>query len=231
MGGRGTRPEPGTPGRPVPQAFCPAGRRRAAVRGQLPALPSGGGAFRPGRPAPENHGIALRDCSNYPGLENGGWFRAGVRTPEEHALLAEALRAELKGGGPAILRKLPKPALMIQGTCSDAGKSVLTAALCRIFLQDGHRVAPFKAQNMALNSGVTALGEEMGRAQMVQAQACRIDPDARMNPILLKPHSNTGSQVIVMGRAVGHMEAREYLRQKALLAGRAPGVRFPGGRV
>ena len=103
---------------------------------------------------------------------------------------------------------------MIQGTCSDAGKSVLTAALCRIFLQDGHRVAPFKAQNMALNSGVTALGEEMGRAQMVQAQACRIDPDARMNPILLKPHSNTGSQVIVLGRAVGHMEAREYFTAK-----------------
>ncbi|MFR4222570.1 MAG: hypothetical protein ACLT38_01935 [Akkermansia sp.] len=103
---------------------------------------------------------------------------------------------------------------MIQGTCSDAGKSVLTAALCRIFLQDGYHVAPFKAQNMALNSGVTALGEEMGRAQLVQAQACRIDPDARMNPILLKPHSNTGSQVIVMGRAVGHMEAREYFTAK-----------------
>lgn len=162
----------------------------------------------------KNHGIAVRDCSNYPGLETGGWFRAGVRTPEEHALLEEALRAELKGGAPAILRKQPKPALMIQGTCSDAGKSVLTAALCRIFLQDGHRVAPFKAQNMALNSGVTALGEEMGRAQMVQAQACRIDPDARMNPILLKPHSNTGSQVIVMGHAVGHMEAREYFTAK-----------------
>lgn len=103
---------------------------------------------------------------------------------------------------------------MIQGTCSDAGKSVLTAALCRIFLQDGYHVAPFKAQNMALNSGVTALGEEMGRAQLVQAQACRIDPDARMNPILLKPHSNTGSQVIVMGRPVGRMDAREYFTAK-----------------
>lgn len=158
----------------------------------------------------EKHGIALRDCSNYPGLETGGWFRAGVRTPEEHALLAEALHAELDRKAPAILRKLPKPALMVQGTCSDAGKSVLTAALCRIFRQDGFHVAPFKAQNMALNSGVTALGEEMGRAQMVQALACRVDPDARMNPILLKPHSNTGSQVIVMGKAVGHMEAGEY---------------------
>lgn len=162
----------------------------------------------------KNHGIALRDCANYPGLEAGGWFRAGVRTPEEHALLEEALRAELKAGAPAILRRVPKPALMIQGTCSDAGKSVLTAALCRILLQDGYRVAPFKAQNMALNSGVTALGEEMGRAQMVQARACRIDPDARMNPILLKPHSNTGSQVIVMGHAVGHMEAGEYFTAK-----------------
>lgn len=162
----------------------------------------------------KKYGIALRDCSNYPGLETGGWFRSGVRTPEEHALLAEALRAELAGNGPSIIRKSPRPALMIQGTCSDAGKSVLTAALCRIFLQDGYRVAPFKAQNMALNSGVTALGEEMGRAQIVQAQACRIDPDARMNPILLKPHSNTGSQVIVMGRPVGSMDAREYFTAK-----------------
>ena len=162
----------------------------------------------------KKYGIALRDCSNYPGLETGCWLRSGVRTPEEHALLAEALRAELAGNGPSIIRKAPKPALMIQGTCSDAGKSVLTAALCRIFLQDGYHVAPFKAQNMALNSGVTALGEEMGRAQLVQAQACRIDPDARMNPILLKPHSNTGSQVIVMGRPVGRMDAREYFTAK-----------------
>lgn len=156
-----------------------------------------------------------RDCSNYPGLETGGWFRAGVRTPEEHELLERALRVELDKHAPAILRRPPKPALMIQGTCSDAGKSVLTAALCRIFHQDGFSVAPFKAQNMALNSGVTALGEEMGRAQMVQAQACRIDPDARMNPILLKPHSNTGSQVIVMGKAVGHMEAGNTSRPSA----------------
>lgn len=162
----------------------------------------------------KNHGVALRDCSNYPGLETGGWFRSGVRTPEEHERLEQALRAELAPEAPAILLRRPRPALMIQGTCSDAGKSILTAALCRIFLQDGRRVAPFKAQNMALNSGVTALGEEMGRAQMVQARACRIDPDARMNPILLKPHSNTGSQVIVMGKAVGHMEAREYFTAK-----------------
>ncbi len=107
-----------------------------------------------------------------------------------------------------------KPALMLQGTSSNAGKSVLTAAFCRIFQQDGYRVAPFKAQNMSLNSGVTLNGEEMGRAQIVQAQAARIDPDPRMNPILLKPHSDTGSQVIVMGKAIGHMRVAEYFAKK-----------------
>ena len=86
---------------------------------------------------------------------------------------------------------------MFQGTSSNAGKSVLTAALCRILLQDGLRVAPFKAQNMSLNSFVTRDGGEMGRAQVVQAQACRLEPDVRMNPILLKPNSDTGCQVIV----------------------------------
>ncbi len=102
------------------------------------------------------------------------------------------------------------PALMLQGTSSDAGKSLLAAALCRIFTQDGVRVAPFKSQNMALNSCVTPDGLEMGRAQALQAAACRRPPDARMNPVLLKPTSDMGSQVIVMGKAVGQMNAREY---------------------
>ncbi len=106
------------------------------------------------------------------------------------------------------------PALMLQGTSSNAGKSILAAAFCRIFQQDGYSVAPFKAQNMSLNSGVTLTGEEMGRAQIVQAQAARIDPDARMNPVLLKPHSDTGSQVIVMGKALGHMRVKEYFAKK-----------------
>ncbi|MEI3479437.1 MAG: cobyric acid synthase [Bilophila sp.] len=106
------------------------------------------------------------------------------------------------------------PALMLQGTSSNAGKSVLAAAFCRIFRQDGYDVAPFKAQNMSLNSGVTARGDEMGRAQIVQAQAARVDPDARMNPILLKPHSDTGSQVVVLGQPAGHMGVLEYFQKK-----------------
>ncbi|MDH4320943.1 MAG: cobyric acid synthase, partial [Desulfobulbaceae bacterium] len=108
----------------------------------------------------------------------------------------------------------PTPAIMLQGTCSNAGKSVLTAALCRILLQDGYRVAPFKAQNMSLNSFVTRDGLEMGRAQVVQAQAARLDPDVRMNPILLKPSSDVGSQVIVNGRPVGNMCVADYVRYK-----------------
>lgn len=107
------------------------------------------------------------------------------------------------------------PSLMLQGTSSNAGKSVLTAALCRIFLQDGVSVAPFKAQNMALNSFVTPNGEEIGRAQAVQAAACRLEPDVRMNPVLLKPSSDTGSQVIVLGKPVGNMRVREYVTYKS----------------
>ena len=107
--------------------------------------------------------------------------------------------------------------IMIQGTMSGAGKSLLCAALCRIFAQDGYRVAPFKSQNMALNSYVTRDGLEMGRAQVVQAQAAGLEPDVRMNPILLKPSSDTGSQVIVMGEIRGQMSAAEYFRYKKQL--------------
>lgn len=106
------------------------------------------------------------------------------------------------------------PALMVQGTCSNAGKSLITAALCRLFARRGLRVAPFKAQNMALNSFVTSDGKEMGRAQVLQAAACGLPPDVRMNPVLLKPTSNVGSQVIVLGEPVGHMRVGEYLDYK-----------------
>ena len=107
--------------------------------------------------------------------------------------------------------------IMVQGTMSGAGKSLLCAALCRIFAQDGYRVAPFKSQNMALNSFVTRDGLEMGRAQVVQAQAAGIEPDARMNPILLKPSSDVGSQVIVNGEVRGQMPASAYFRMKRSL--------------
>lgn len=110
-----------------------------------------------------------------------------------------------------------KRRIMIQGTMSGAGKSALCAALCRIFRQDGYRVAPFKSQNMALNSYITRQGLEMGRAQVMQAQAAGIEPDVRMNPVLLKPSSDTGSQVIVNGEPQGHMAAAEYYRCKKTL--------------
>ena len=104
--------------------------------------------------------------------------------------------------------------IMLQGTMSNAGKSLLAAGLCRIFRQDGYRIAPFKSQNMALNSFITADGGEMGRAQVVQAEAAGIAPDVRMNPILLKPTTDVGSQVIVNGQVQGNMRAMEYYRRK-----------------
>ena len=104
--------------------------------------------------------------------------------------------------------------IMIQGTMSNAGKSLLAAGLCRVLKQDGYRVAPFKSQNMALNSFITKDGGEMGRAQVVQAEAAGIEPDVRMNPILLKPTTDVGSQVIVRGQVQGNMRAMEYYRRK-----------------
>ncbi len=100
--------------------------------------------------------------------------------------------------------------LMIQGTCSSAGKSLITAALCRILTQDGYSVAPFKSQNMALNSGVTPDGFEIGRAQIMQAECAKKEADTRMNPVLLKPTSQSGSQVIVNGEILAQMDASEY---------------------
>ena len=109
--------------------------------------------------------------------------------------------------------------LMVQGTTSDAGKSVLVTALCRILARAGIKVAPFKSQNMALNSAVTPEGGEIGRAQAVQAQGCFLAPNILMNPILLKPNSDIGSQVILNGKSIGNMKAREYhLYKPQLLA-------------
>ncbi|MBR0441784.1 MAG: cobyric acid synthase, partial [Firmicutes bacterium] len=104
--------------------------------------------------------------------------------------------------------------IMIQGTMSNAGKSLIAAGLCRILRQDGLKAVPFKSQNMALNSFITRDGGEMGRAQVVQAEAAGIEPDVRMNPILLKPTTDVGSQVIVNGRVLGNMRAAEYFKKK-----------------
>ena len=112
---------------------------------------------------------------------------------------------------------MPAKSIMIQGTMSNAGKSVLAAGLCRIFRQDGCSVAPFKSQNMALNSFITREGLEMGRAQVMQAEAAGVEPSVRMNPILLKPNSDTGSQVIVNGEVLGDMRAADYFRYKRRL--------------
>jgi adenosylcobyric acid synthase len=105
-------------------------------------------------------------------------------------------------------------ALFVGGTGSDVGKSIITAGLCRIFARRGWRVAPFKAQNMALNSAVTTEGGEIGRAQALQSAACGLEPHVDMNPVLLKPNSDLGSQVIIQGRPLGNMSVSEYHRYK-----------------
>ena len=158
--------------------------------------------------------IMVRRCSNYPGLDDS-YIRVAVRTQTENERLIASLSKVLQ---PEPQRRFsPKKqarTIMFQGTSSNAGKSILSAALCRILVQDGYRVCPFKAQNMSLNSHVTEDGGEMGRAQVVQAQAAKIEPDWRMNPVLLKPNSDTGSQVIVNGQPVRNMEVRQYHRFK-----------------
>jgi cobyric acid synthase CobQ/L-threonine-O-3-phosphate decarboxylase len=212
-----------------------AGAREAAKAGEGPVPPL--------RRALLERGVAIRDCSNFSGLD-GRYFRVAVKSADENASLlgamTEVLAPDVSPPAPEVARacapsapprqgmapppfaalghrsraQRKTPALMAQGTTSNAGKSVIAAALCRILRQDGVRVAPFKAQNMSLNSFVTPYGEEIGRAQALQALACGLTPDARMNPVLLKPCSDTGSQVIVMGRPVGAMRVAEYVAYK-----------------
>ncbi len=164
------------------------------------------------------HRILIRPADNFLGLDEQ-WFRLAVKTEQHNSLLCSTLEQILSGPRPAPPKSAAKatPALMVLGTSSGAGKSILAAALGRILRQDGVNVAPFKAQNMSLNSFVTVRGEEMGRAQVVQARACGIEPDARMNPVLLKPSSDTGSQVIVMGKPLGSMEVNQYILFKEKL--------------
>jgi adenosylcobyric acid synthase len=117
------------------------------------------------------------------------------------------------------MKGFPYPTLMVQGTTSDAGKSTLVAALCRLLKREGLRVAPFKPQNMALNSAVTSDGGEIGRAQALQAIAAGVEPHTDFNPVLLKPSSDTGAQVIIHGRVRAEMNARDYHSYKAVAMG------------
>ena len=110
-----------------------------------------------------------------------------------------------------------KGAILVAGTSSDAGKSMITAGLCRWLRRQGVSVAPFKAQNMSLNSFVTADGAEIGRAQAMQAAAAGIEPEARMNPVLLKPGSDRRTQVVVLGHPVSEVDAVEYQQHKTRL--------------
>ncbi len=164
----------------------------------------------------KKHRIAIRNCDNFQGLDSR-YFRIGLKEERQNDFLVDAIKNVLDNPAPTafhIPERKHKPSLMLQGTCSNAGKSVLTSAFCRILLQDGYNVAPFKSQNMALNSFVTADGGEMGRAQVVQAAACRLEPDLRMNPVLLKPSTDTGCQVIYMGHPVDNMEVGKYFNYK-----------------
>ncbi|MFD0677885.1 MULTISPECIES: cobyric acid synthase [unclassified Paenibacillus] len=189
-------------------------------------------------------GILIRDASLFPGLDNS-YVRVAIRLREHNERMIKELRASLEVlGGLRQLEQIAgdhaaqvtlstghgqqqndmlqeavgsslAPTLMVQGTSSDAGKSLLVTALCRILLQDGLRVAPFKSQNMSLNSYVTADGKEIGRAQGMQADACRIAATTDMNPILLKPKKDMVSQVVVHGKPYRDFDARTY-REKYL---------------
>ena len=167
----------------------------------------------------EREGILIRDCKNFEGLSSG-WYRTAVRTPAENRRLLEALNRREPFSPHSCGTRLSHGnagRIMVQGTMSGVGKSLLVTALCRIFHQDGYRTAPFKSQNMALNSFITKDGREMGRAQALQAFSSGKEPDVRMNPVLLKPTGDTGSQVIVNGEVYGDYRAADYFKIKKSL--------------
>lgn len=151
----------------------------------------------------------IRSCVDFKTLGKN-YHRVAIKNSFENGQLLEILESIFSVSKKTIGKTKKALPLMIQGTMSNAGKSILVAGLCRIFKKDGFKVAPFKSQNMALNSGVTKDGLEMGRAQIMQAQACGIEPNVKMNPILLKPNSQTGSQIIVNGEIFGNMSAKDY---------------------
>ena len=165
-------------------------------------------------------GILIRSCSEIYGLDSS-YIRLALRPENEIDLLTRALNSVFGKKKKSPSPKKIKGALMVVGTTSNAGKSITAAALCRYFANKGINVAPFKAQNMSLNSFVTPEGGEIGRAQAVQAEACRIEPHTDMNPVLLKPQGDSSSQIIIDGKAVFTMNARTYYRNKQKIRERA----------
>ena len=161
-----------------------------------------------------NRGILIRSCAEFEGLGEA-YCRLAVRPKAEQVRLVAAMRELLLGEKVAVdIAERATRAVMVVGTTSNAGKSVVAAGLCRLLARRGQKVSPFKAQNMALNSYVTAEGGEMGRAQVVQAAAAGVVPHTDMNPVLLKPLGEDGSQVIVNGKAIGNFKARDFYEKK-----------------
>ncbi|MFZ2654550.1 MAG: cobyric acid synthase [Victivallales bacterium] len=176
------------------------------------------------------HGILIRSCSKWPGL-GPNFFRLAILDRDSNSFLISELTSILEpttddrrpttgNQQPTTDNRRPTTALspiMVVGTGSGSGKSLLVSALCRYFVRKGLHVAPFKAQNMSLNSFVTKEGGEMGRAQVVQAKAAKIEPHTDMNPVLLKPTGDAGSQLIVNGKATCNVTAKSYYEEKCEL--------------
>lgn len=167
--------------------------------------------------------IAIRNGSTFDGLKDG-YVRIAIKDRERNSFFIQAIsqifskdHSDIAAKAPLVKFKGKTPSIMFLGTGSNVGKSILTAGLCRILCQDGYKVTPFKAQNMALNSFVTKEGGEIGRAQAVQAVASKVDIDVRMNPILLKPTTEQGSQVILHGKPLQNMDFRDYSKSKEML--------------
>jgi adenosylcobyric acid synthase len=161
-------------------------------------------------------GILVRLCRGFEGLQSSTHLRLAVRTRPENERVLAALESLLHPQKSASLKRQSPERRMrsisVLGTSSNSGKSWVATALCAWLRRKGLRVAPFKAQNMSNNSAVTPDGGEIGRAQAVQAEACRLAPSVRMNPILLKPSGNAGSQLVRLGRAEGHVKAADYYK-------------------
>lgn len=158
----------------------------------------------------KKYGIMIRNCEKISGLGKG-FYRVCIGLRQDNEYLLKSMESVLLK---YCKRKTKCRSIMVQGTMSNSGKSFITAGLCRIFSQDGYRTAPFKSQNMALNSYITSEGGEIGRAQAMQAESAGIEPSVNMNPILLKPTSDHKSQVIVKGEIFGTMNAKEYYARK-----------------